>query len=280
MNTNLIVQQTNDLAKQFNIPESNELVSVLKNTAFKGNVSDAQMSALLIVANQYKLNPWTREIYAFPDKNNGSVPVVGVDGWSRIINTHPQFDGMDFKQDEESCTCIIYRKDRNHPISCTEYLSECKRGTGPWQSHPKRMLRHKALVQCARLAFGYTGIFDQDEAERITEVDITPQAGRVSNSVQNAQLAKESRVIDPAQEEKREVKILELEQIAGLKGLTAYGETWMSLTKEDRLLIGGVEHERLKAIALQKDSEPAAEELTVEPEVDPFVAAMEIAENE
>jgi predicted transcriptional regulator len=34
------------------------------------------------------------------------------------------------------------------------------------------MLRHKALIQCARLAFGYTGIFDQDEAERIAEIDM------------------------------------------------------------------------------------------------------------
>jgi hypothetical protein len=61
----------------------------LKATAFKGQVSDAQMTALLIVANQYGLNPWTKEIYAFPDKNNGIVPVVGVDGWSRIINEPP-----------------------------------------------------------------------------------------------------------------------------------------------------------------------------------------------
>ena len=288
MNTNLIVQQTNDLAKQFNIPESNELVSVLKNTAFKGNVSDAQMSALLIVANQYKLNPWTREIYAFPDKNNGIVPVVGVDGWSRIINTHPQFDGMDFKQDEESCTCIIYRKDRNHPISCTEYLSECKRGTGPWQSHPKRMLRHKALVQCARLAFGYTGIFDQDEAERITEIDVTPQSGRVNNSLQNAQAAREVKVIDAEAEAKREVLILSLEQTASLEGLTSYGTAWMSLSKEDRVLVGAAEHERLKVMAMERDraaetpveQEPDYSQAKVlSPEEDPFVAAMESAEN-
>jgi hypothetical protein len=33
------------------------------------------------------------------------------------------------------------------------------------------MLRHKALIQCARLAFGYGGIYDQDEAERIIEID-------------------------------------------------------------------------------------------------------------
>ncbi|HFO1782998.1 TPA: phage recombination protein Bet [Escherichia coli] len=93
-----------------------ELITTLRQTAFKGDASDAQFIALLIVANQYGLNPWTKEIYAFPDKQNGIVPVVGVDGWSRIINENQQFDGMDFEQDNESCTCRIYRKDRNHPI--------------------------------------------------------------------------------------------------------------------------------------------------------------------
>ncbi|WP_414650481.1 recombinase RecT, partial [Escherichia coli] len=59
---------------------------------FRGgsDASDAQFIALLIVANQYGLNPWTKEIYAFPDKQNGIVPVVGVDGWSRIINENQQ----------------------------------------------------------------------------------------------------------------------------------------------------------------------------------------------
>lgn len=163
------------MAAKFNVPES-EMLSTLKATAFKGQVSDAQMTALLIVANQYGLNPWTKEIYAFPDKNNGIVPVVGVDGWSRIINEHSMFDGLEFEQDDESCTCIIHRKDRSHPIKVTEYKSECDRNSGPWASHPKRMLRHKALIQCARLAMGYVGIYDEDEAERILEKDITPKA--------------------------------------------------------------------------------------------------------
>ncbi|WP_312388544.1 phage recombination protein Bet [Stutzerimonas nitrititolerans] len=161
------------VAERFGVDPA-EMMQTLKATAFKGQVSDAQMQALLIVADQYGLNPWTKEIYAFPDKG-GIVPVVGVDGWSRIINNNSQFDGMDFQQDDESCTCIIYRKDRNHPIKVTEWMSECKRdGVGPWKSHPKRMLRHKAMIQCARLAFGYTGIFDEDEAQRIVERDVTP----------------------------------------------------------------------------------------------------------
>ncbi len=97
------------------------------------------------------------------------MPVVGVDGWARIVNEHPQFDGMTFDMpaDGSSCTCVIFRKDRGHPISVTEYMSECKRGTQPWQSHPRRMLRHKAMIQCARMAFGFAGIYDPDEAERI-----------------------------------------------------------------------------------------------------------------
>lgn len=156
--------------------EPAKMLTTLKATAFKGDVSNEQMMALLIVADQYGLNPWTKEIYAFPDRQNGIVPVIGVDGWNRIINEHPQFDGLEFEQDDESCTCIIHRKDRGHPIKVTEYLKECKRDVAPWRSHPRRMLRHKALIQCARIAFGFVGVYDQDEAERIIERDITPEA--------------------------------------------------------------------------------------------------------
>lgn len=177
------------MADRFGVDPA-EMMQTLKATAFKGNVSDAQMQALLIVADQYGLNPWTKEIYAFPDKG-GIVPVVGVDGWARIINDNSQFDGMDFEQDDESCTCIIYRKDRKHPIKVTEWMGECKRGTQPWQSHPKRMLRHKAMIQCARLAFGFSGIYDEDEAQRIVERDVTPAANENPSSavqaIENAQ---------------------------------------------------------------------------------------------
>lgn len=169
MSTNALQTLSGKLAERFGLGADGNVLDTLKATAFKGPANDAQMTALLIVAQQYGLNPFTKEIYAFPDKNNGIVPVVGVDGWSRIINEHPQFDGLEFEQHDKECTCIIYRKDRTKPTKVTEYKDECSRNTGPWQSHPKRMLRHKALIQCARLAFGYTGIYDQDEAERIVE---------------------------------------------------------------------------------------------------------------
>lgn len=155
------------VADRFGV-EPSKMMATLKATAFKGNVSNEQMMALLIVADQHGLNPWTKEIYAFPDKG-GIVPVVGVDGWSRIINTHPQFDGMEFSWNdaEQSMTCTIHRKDRDFPVSVTEYMAECNRKTGPWQTHPRRMLRHKAMIQCARVTFGFSGIYDPDEADRI-----------------------------------------------------------------------------------------------------------------
>ena len=190
--TTALATLTNSFAARFGI-ESNqqELIDTLKATAFKGgNVTDAQMTALLLVAQQYNLNPWTREIFAFPDKG-GIVPVVSVDGWSRIINDHAQFDGMEFKYEESAnnceayCTCIMYRKDRTHSISATEYLVECKRDTQPWKSHPRRMLRHKAMIQTARLSFGFGGIYDQDEAERIIEVKGETIDGGTGEILQN-----------------------------------------------------------------------------------------------
>ncbi len=175
-------QMASKLAERLGIEGSGELVNVLKGTAFKGNATDAQMTALLIVANEYKLNPWTKEIYAFPDKGGGIVPVVGVDGWLRIINEHPQFDGMDVElsADGEEATCTIHRKDRKNPTRITEYLSECKRGTDPWKTSPRRMLRHKSIIQCARVAFGYGGIHDQDEVQSIVDMgSIDGETGEV-----------------------------------------------------------------------------------------------------
>lgn len=161
-----IATLTGKLAQRFGMTDDAELVSTLKQTAFKTSetVSDAQLTALLIIANEYGLNPWTKEIYAYPDKYKGIVPVVGVDGWIRIVNEHQQFDGMEFVATPDEVTCTIYRKDRSRPTVITEYMKECARGTDPWRQMPRRMLRHKALMQCARVAFGFA-LYDDEEGQ-------------------------------------------------------------------------------------------------------------------
>lgn len=164
----------------------------VRATCMPNNASNEEFAAFLLVANTYKLNPIIREIYAFPKKGGGLQPIVGIDGWMTLINTHPACDGMDFedhfddKGNLSAVTCRIYRKDRQHATVVTEYMAECARATEPWQRWPARMLRHKAAIQCARYAFGFGGIIDPEEAERSGEV-ITgevvappPPAGQIS----------------------------------------------------------------------------------------------------
>lgn len=187
------------MAARFHV-EPAKLLDTLKATAFRQRdgvvVSNEQMMALLVIADQYGLNPFTKEIFAFEDKG-GIVPVVSVDGWLRIINQHPQFNGLEFRYAEEIvdpaggkpcpawCEVVIRRKDRGEPTVVREYLDEVyvppRKGkskfrdgdtyeiAGPWQTHTKRMLRHKTLIQGARVAFGFAGIYDEDEAGRILE---------------------------------------------------------------------------------------------------------------
>ena len=166
------------MAERFGM-EAAAFESTLRATVIKPDKngkapSREEFAAFLLVAREYDLNPLTKEIYAFTDR--GAVtPIVSVDGWAKLINTHPQCDGVTFDDhlDEKgglvSITCKIYRKDRAHPTTVTEYMSECKRPTDPWGKWPRRMLRHKALIQAARYAFGFSGIYDEDEGERIAE---------------------------------------------------------------------------------------------------------------
>lgn len=163
------------MAKTANLDPA-EFKATLMATVMPSNVqvTEAQFMAFLMVADKYDLNPVTKEIYAFP-ANGGIQPIVSIDGWLKIINTHPQFDGMEFKDTFDqsgkltAVTCKIFRKDRGHPIEVTEYMSECKRNTKPWQQFEARMLRHKATIQTARYAFSLSGIYDPDEGERIAE---------------------------------------------------------------------------------------------------------------
>jgi phage recombination protein Bet len=142
-------------------------------------VTDAQLMMFLEVCSHYQLNPFVKEIYAFPTKGGGIVPMVPVDGWANIVNRNPNMDGVEFEDEWEiadnkrsliSTTCTIHRKDRKYPTKVTEYLQECYQSTKqPWVKWPARMLRHKAYIQCARIAFALAGIYDPDEAERIAE---------------------------------------------------------------------------------------------------------------
>jgi phage recombination protein Bet len=156
--------------------EPAKYMATIKAICFPSGRNDSaptneEFAAFMMVANRYGLNPLLKEIHAF--KSNGKIgTIVGVDGWCRLINDHAQFDGMEFSYEHDeaskpiSVTCKMFRKDRAKPIEATEFLAECNRSTEPWNKWPRRMLRHKAMMQAARYAFGFSGIVDDDEFER------------------------------------------------------------------------------------------------------------------
>lgn len=171
------------MASRFGM-EPQAFEATLRATVVPANASREQFAAFLLVAKEYGLNPLTKEIYAFPTRGGGIQPIVGVDGWANLINSHPSCDGFEFvdsltdKGELISITCRIYRKDRAHPVEATEYMAECKRATDTWKQWPRRMLRHKALIQAARYAFGFSGIIDPDEWERHPEREDEPREVR------------------------------------------------------------------------------------------------------
>jgi len=174
------------------------VLDILRNTAFavkRGEpaVTDAEIAALMIVSNEYHLNPFTREIYAFRNKAGGISPIVGIDGWVRLVERQSTYVGEEMRSGFDETIgpdgvvlgfyyeCIIHRSDRKFPISRRQYYKENYRKTDPWDQMPTRMLQHRAYIQSARAAFGFGGIFDADEGEVIAlspGVDLLPSTTR------------------------------------------------------------------------------------------------------
>lgn len=141
-------------------------------------VTNSQFLMFLGVARAYRLNPFIREIFAFPNTDGSIVPIVSVDGWISLANRQEDYDGVEFENEWVDgkvggqlfgVTAIIYRKLRSRPIRIQELMAECVRPTKQWQQKPLRMLRHKAFIQGLRYAYGFGGIYDEDEGERILE---------------------------------------------------------------------------------------------------------------
>lgn len=156
-----------------------KLTESLKQTVFQ-KATNEELLALVAVANEYGLNPFLKELYAFPAKGGGIVPIVSVDGWNKMLIRQPDFDGIEFEFTDDdkgepwSCTAVIYIKGRGRPVKVTEYYAECKRNTDPWNNMPRRMLRNRTLCQASRMAFGFSGIYNDDEASTVVDVSSTP----------------------------------------------------------------------------------------------------------
>src|SRR6185312_14872260 len=127
--------------------ESREMVETLKQTVAKG-ATDAQFKMFIEVCKGTGLNPFLKEIWFVP-----SVGVMaGRDGYLRVANDHPMFDGMETRVERNDnnvpikAVCTVWRKDRNHPIVCEAFFSEYRKNGNVWQTYPSAMIAKVAEV--------------------------------------------------------------------------------------------------------------------------------------
>jgi hypothetical protein len=140
--------------------------------------SNAELTVVAGICATYGLNPLIREAHAFI--SGGKLQVtIGIDGWVKIMNRQPTFNGVEFIDNFEgkelvSITTKIHIKGRDFPTCVTEYMDECFQSkSAAWVKFKKRMLRNKSLGQGVRVAFGISEVIDDDEKGRI--VDSTPK---------------------------------------------------------------------------------------------------------
>jgi hypothetical protein len=123
-------------------------------------VPEQTLLALLRIAREKHLDPLKEEVALALYDDSCWQAYITVEGYCKILNRHPAFNGITFSQSEEDSNeipiwmeCSIYRKDRILPILVREYFEEVKGEQAIWKRMPRRMLRHRVMQQCARLAF-------------------------------------------------------------------------------------------------------------------------------
>ena len=125
------------------------------------NTPEAVQLNALRLSGRYELDPFADEISIHQYEDGHWQAFITIDGWSKLINSHPAFSGISFTESDELVGgvptwmgCAIYRNDRVVPIEVKEYLCEIQTEHSIWKDMPRRMLRHRVIAQCARLAFG------------------------------------------------------------------------------------------------------------------------------
>ncbi|AUR94130.1 coil containing protein [Vibrio phage 1.191.O._10N.286.52.B4] len=184
-NTGVTTEDVNSVLKKMIVSAKNQ------NGA---TASDAELLVLGGICAQYSLNPLVKEVHAFV--TGGKLQfTIGVDGWLKIMNRHPKYNGLDREYDFDnngkirSVTTKIYTKGNDHPTPYRAFFSECFQAKSTaWSSFPIKMLTNKADIGAIRAAFGITDVsdLDPDEADRIKESepaqsrDITPKTEAVN----------------------------------------------------------------------------------------------------
>ncbi len=143
------------------------LVKVITETVAKG-ATPAQLAMFLQVCKRTGLDPFLKEIWYVAEKG---IIMAGRDGYLRVANENPQFDGIETRVERTEAgipikaVCTVWRKDRSHPTICEAYYNEYKSGSPVWTKYPSAMISKVAEVLALKRSFAINGVVSEEEMD-------------------------------------------------------------------------------------------------------------------
>ncbi len=178
------------------------LVNVIKQTVAKG-ATDAQLAMFLQVCKRTGLDPFLKEIWYVAEKG---IIMAGRDGYLRVANEHPQFDGIETRVERDDknvpvkAVCTVWRKDRSHPTICEAFYSEYKSGSPVWTKYPSAMIGKVAEVLALKRSFAINGVVSEEEMDSTNHP--APPAHPAASVQQSHTVSSEPRAEVPEQVQK------------------------------------------------------------------------------
>lgn len=183
-----------------------EQVALVKRTVAKDATND-ELQMFMHLSGKYNLDPFAKEIWFL---KLGGIPTITTsrDGYLKIANEHPQFDGLAsdvvYEKDAFEKTpngvkhtygvgnrgailgayALIYRKDRRFPIYVFAPFKDYVKPSNTWKTYPHAMILKVAEAMALKRAFSLSGLVTVEEIgtpdgekDVVTvEVSTTPQA--------------------------------------------------------------------------------------------------------
>jgi len=159
---------------------------VIKKTVAK-DANKQEFEMFMHLAKTYQLDPFQKEIFFWKIKGQSTI-MTSRDGYLKIANRHPKFDGLvsdvvhendDFNKTQKGVNhsyskdrgeiigayALVYRKDRSFPIYVFAPYNEYKADKKVWKQYPSAMILKCAESMALKRAFSVSGLVSKEEME-------------------------------------------------------------------------------------------------------------------
>lgn len=163
--TEIATTSTTD-AELMNTLSDNGKVALIRDMFAKG-CNDNEFAVFIELARRYRLDPFSRQIWAIKYGNNPAQIFVGRDGLLAIAHRTGVFDGLEsgirVNGNSISAWARVYRRDMSHPFEDEVFLEEYSTNQNLWKTKPKTMLQKVAEAHVLRKAFSISGLYSPEE---------------------------------------------------------------------------------------------------------------------